>query len=278
MKTVACIIARTSSTRLPQKILREVNGITLIEYIIRKIKNAKKINEIYLCTSVDENDEILLEIAKKNGIKSYAGSRDSVIDRMLDVAKIENAENVIRITGDNIFTDEVYLDLMADYHYKNKAEYTRTEYLPVGITPEIINVDALKRCYTQMNPNESQYLLLYMFQPENFKCQVLIPEEKHNKPTMTFTVDTPEDFERTKLLAEYLPDKLLNINDVLNICESETIPNTTYKAGGTVKFPANLMFSFKAFRTEMEMRIEKSEKVYLKKGEYDLTLKKQSDV
>lgn len=277
MKTVACIIARTNSTRLPKKVLRDINGIKMIEYIIAKIKQARYVDEIYLCTSVDENDKILLDVAKQNGIKALAGSRDSVIDRMLAVAEIEHAENVVRITGDNIFTDEVYLDMMVKYHQQNTPDYTRTEYLPIGIASEVINVDALKRCHKQINPDESQYLMLYMFQPENFKCQVLIPEDKHKKPEMTFTVDTPADFERTLQLASYEKHKLLNLNDLLTICESENIFNSIYKPGGSVRFPANLIFSFKAFRTEMEMRIENSNKVCLKTGEYDNVLKLQQN-
>lgn len=274
MKTIACIIARTNSTRLPEKVLREViSEVKLIEYLISKVKKAKQIDEIYLCTSIDKNDEILLEIAKKNNIKFYAGSKDSVIDRMLEVAKIENADNVVRITGDNIFTDEIYLDLMMKYHLKNFPDYTRTEYLPIGITSEIIKVSALKKCKEQMNPNESQYLLLYIFQPENFKCQVLIPEKKHSKPTMTFTVDTPEDFERTLKLVEEKKEGLLNFDEILNICKSKDIPNTEYEAGAAVRFPSNLIFSFKAFRTEMDMRIENSTKIFLEKNEYSETLK-----
>lgn len=271
MKTVACIIARTNSTRLPKKVLRDINGIKLIEYIIQKIKKCQNLDEIYLCTSVDEDDKILLEIAKKNGIKGYAGSRDSVIDRMLDVLDIEKSDNVVRITGDNVFTDEIYLDLMIKYHLQNNADYTRTEYLPIGITSEIINGEALKKCKMQINPNESQYLLLYMFQPENFKCQVIVPEKKHYKPTMTFTVDTPADFERTQLLAKQKLNGSLNLDEILEICNSQSIPNTEYKEGGAVRFPANLIFSFKAFRTEMDMRIKNSRKIYLEKGEYEKT-------
>jgi len=278
MKTIACIIARTSSTRLPKKVLREVAGLKLIEYIIRKIKKSRNIDEIYLCTSVDKEDKVLLEIAKQNGIKSFAGSRESVINRMIAVAEIENADNIVRITGDNIFTDEIYLDLMIKYHLQNNADYTRTEYLPIGITSEIMDVKALKKCYKQMNPNESQYLLLYMFQPTNFNCLVLIPEKRHNKPTMTFTVDTPSDFTRTKQLTKANPNKLLNLDDILNICEKEKITNVEYKASETVKFPANLEFSFKAFRTEMEMRIKKSRIIHLKPGEYLTELNKQNDV
>lgn len=268
MKNVACIIARTNSSRLPLKVLKEIAGVSMIEYIIKKIKKTKLVDEIYICTSTTEEDKILLEIAKKNGIKGYAGSLDSVIDRMLEVGEIEKADNVIRITGDNIFTDEIYLDLMLKYHSKNKAEYTRVENLPIGLTAEVMNLNALKKCYKMMNPDESQYLMLYMFQPNKFKCQVLLPEEKHNRANMTFTVDTPADFERTKKLIEAYPNKLINIDDILEYCENNDLENIIYKAGNSVKFPANLEFTFKAFRTEMDARLEQSEKVQLQQGEY----------
>lgn len=268
MKNVACIIARTNSSRLPKKVLLELNGMKMIEYIINKIKKAKLVDEIYICTSVDEEDRILLDVAKKNNVKFFAGSRESVIDRMLEVGKIEKAINLIRITGDNIFTDEVYLDLLIKYHNQNKADYTRVEKLPIGITSEIMRFDSLKKCYSIMNPDESQYLLLYMFQPSKFKCQVLIPEEKHCKPSMTLTVDTPSDYERTKLLINNYSKKLLSLDDIVRYCDSKNSGNTVYDDYAAVKFPANLELTFKAFRAEMDARISQSNKIQLKKGEY----------
>jgi spore coat polysaccharide biosynthesis protein SpsF len=268
MKNIACIIARTNSSRLPKKVLKEIGGVKMIEYIIRKIKKAKLVDEIYLCTSKTEEDKVLLQIAKENGVKGYAGSLESIIDRMLEVGHIENADNVIRITGDNVFTDEIYLDLMLKYHQKNQAEYTRVENLPVGITAEVMNLNALQRCYSMMSPDESQYLMLYMFQPSKFKCQVLIPPEKHSRPEMTFTVDTPADFERTKKLIEAYPSKLINLEDILNYCEKNELKDVIYKSSGIVKFPASLEFTFKAFRIEMNERLDASNKVYLQKDEY----------
>lgn len=267
MKNIACVIARTYSNRLHKKVLKQINGYTLIEYIINKIKKSKLVDDVYLCTSIDKEDSILLEIAEKNNIKGYAGSRESVIDRMLDVARIERADNVIRITGDNIFTDEVYLDLMLKYHAKNDAEYTRTEYLPMGITGEIIKVSALKKCYHEMNPNDSQYLLLYMFQPSIYKCQVLIPENHHQHPEWTLTVDTSEDWERTKVIIGQNKE-MINYKDIQKICRKKNIPYLNAKHGSDIKLPANLLLSYKSFRTELDIRIEKSKKVFLKKNEY----------
>jgi spore coat polysaccharide biosynthesis protein SpsF len=267
LKNVACIIVRTNSKRLSKKVLREINGIKLIEYIIKKIKRSKLVDEIYLCTSIDKDDEILIEIASKNNIKSFAGDRESVINRMLEVAKIENADNVVRITGDNIFTDEVYLDLMLKYHNKNNVDYTRTEYLPMGVTAEVIRTTALKRCYSLMDAKFSQYLLLYIFQPEKYNCQVLIPEDMHRHPDWSLTVDTPDDLRRTEEIIGK-QNNIPNYIDILSICKNNKINHLYYKVSDNVKYPGGLMITYSAFRKEMEERIKKSKNIQLKKVEY----------
>ena len=267
MRNIACIIARTNSKRLSKKVLREINGIKLIEYIIKKIKRSRYVDEVYLCTSIDKEDEILIEIASKNNIKSFAGSRESVIDRMLEVAKIENADNVIRITGDNIFTDELYLDLMLKYHNKNNVDYTRTEFLPIGVTAEIIKSVALRKCYSLMDPKFSQYLFLYIFQPEKYNCQVLIPEDTHRHPDWSLTVDTPDDFQRTEEIIEKQRN-IPNYIDILSICNNNKISNLYYKVSDNVKCPGGLLITYSALRKEKEERIKKSKIVNLREGEY----------
>lgn len=267
LRNVACIIARTNSKRLSKKVLREINAIKLIEYIIKKIKRSKLVDEIYLCTSIDKEDKILIEIASKNNIKSFAGSREFIIDRMLEVAKIENADNVIRITGDNIFTDEVYLDLMLKYHNKYNIDYTRTEYLPIGVTAEVINTIALKKCYSLMDPKFSQYLLLYIFQPEKYNCQVLIPEDTHRHPDWSLTVDVPDDFQRTEEIIRKQKN-IPNYIDILSICKNNKVNNLYYKVSDNIKYPGGLLITYSAFRKEMEERIKKSKIIQLDKGEY----------
>ena len=178
-KTVACIIARTNSHRLPNKVLRLIAGKPMIEHLIERVKRVRNIDKIYLCTSIHPDDTRLESLAKKTGISFYRGSENSVIDRMLEVAKLEDASNVIRITGDNIFSDSVYMEIMVEHHTRNKSDYTRTELLPIGITSEVISVSALQHCYENMDPNYSQYLLVYMFNPDRYNCCVLIPPKPH---------------------------------------------------------------------------------------------------
>ena len=62
------ITARLKSSRLPLKIIKDLNGKTVIERIIDRAKEIQGIYEIVLCTSPNPQDEPLINIAKKNNI------------------------------------------------------------------------------------------------------------------------------------------------------------------------------------------------------------------
>ena len=271
MKTIGCIIARTSSTRLPQKVLKKISDKMLVEYIIEKCKYVSNLDEIFLCTSIDEDDEILLNVAKNNKILGYAGDRDSIISRMLDVAELEGADNVVRITGDNIFTDEIFLETMIDEHIKNSCEYTRTEYLSLGVTAEVIDVDALKRCHNSINPKKSEYLLLYLFDPNKYECQVVIPEKKLWNPYSSLTVDTQEDFERSKYIIDKLYiNKRVFYDDIIELDRKNPIPYFRLGPNLPVKLPNNNVTTLIEFRRNiLEKRIKMSRKVQLGDGYYE---------
>jgi spore coat polysaccharide biosynthesis protein SpsF len=270
MKTVGCIIARTNSTRLPQKVLKEIKDKKLIEHIIQKMKKAQNLDELYLCTSIDKKDRILLEIAKKNGIKSFAGSRESVIDRMLKVADMENADNMVRITGDNIFTDEIFLDKMIKEHIRNESDYTRTEYLPLGVTSEVINVDSLKKCYNEIDPNKSEYLTVYMFDPKKYNCLILIPPEKFKHPFLTLTVDTLEDYERTLFLMNELSgEKDIYLDDILDINNKKNVPNININKSNKIKLPDGRKITFNDYRKILDKKINNSNIIKLEENFYE---------
>jgi spore coat polysaccharide biosynthesis protein SpsF len=276
-KTIACIIARTNSNRLPGKVLKQVAGKTMLEHIIERVKRAKNIDGIYICTSTHPDDQCLDSIARKNEILFYSGSEDSVIERMLDVAQLENADNVVRITGDNIFTDSVYLDLMVQHHITNNAEYTRSENLPVGITAEVIAVPALKHCHASMDPAFSQYLMLYMFNPLNYKCTVLLPPSSHQLPEWTLTVDNPSDWERTELLFSKSVG-FLDYGQIIELGRSFNIPYLKYVSDRMVKFPAGIIMNASAVRKELEERIRKSSTVKITENVYNGVLYDQSTI
>ena len=64
-KNVAVIVARSNSKRLKKKAYLKVNGKYLIDHLIKRAKLSKKIDVIILCTTKKNDDDKLIEIAKK---------------------------------------------------------------------------------------------------------------------------------------------------------------------------------------------------------------------
>lgn len=260
-KTIACIIVRTVSTRLPLKALRHVcNGMCLLDFIIQRIKSVPNIDKVYICTSYEIVDDILEDIAADNGVEIYRGSPDAVIERMIDVGDKEKADNVIRITGDNIFTAYEFLQKQIDIHNKNNFDYTRIINLPVGVTAEVMRLDAVKKCYTLMDPAVSQYLLLYMFDPDNFKCGVLKIKQWPDYSNMSLTVDVNDDLVRTRKILEYFPGEKtkITLKEILGIIHDHDIPYCTLDGSAQIKMPYNKLITYDEFKKDIEHRISKS--------------------
>lgn len=270
-KIVACIIARTQSKRLPNKVIRDIKNVTMIEHIINRVKNITKLDSIYLCTSIDPNDSILLEIAEKNGIKGYAGSREIVINRMLEVAKIENAETLIRITGDNIFCDEIFTEKMIELHIKNEVDYTRTTLLPLGITTEIFSVKGLKEMYNKLDPYQTEYLTYYVFFSVNsLKKLILYPPKIFRKPFYNLTVDKPEDLERTLFIFEKFKDRAkIYLDDIIELSKRVEIPNLKIEQDFQIKFPNNTKKLYKEYLDDLEKEYKNCIIVNLREDFYE---------
>ena len=92
MKIGFLITARLKSERLPLKIIKDLNGKTVIERLIDRIKEIKDITDIVLCTSTNSQDRPLVDIARGNNIYYFNGDEDDVLKRLLDAAKFYNLD------------------------------------------------------------------------------------------------------------------------------------------------------------------------------------------
>ena len=267
-KTVACIVARTVSTRLPLKVLRDlIPNVSMIEFLIDRLKQCDAINSIYICTSSEPVDDILGDIAIRNNIKIYRGSANQVTERLLAVGEIEKADNIIRITGDNPFTSIEYINKQIAFLNTDNLDYVRLVNVPIGATCEVINYTALKKCHSQMDPDISEYLMLFLFEPQNFKCGI-IEVTKEDNSKYSLTVDTKADLDRTKLVLKHLDEidyKEIQLSDILDLYKNNGInlPGKSFASQETVKMPYDKIISFEDFSKDMNRRKKESIKINL---------------
>jgi len=266
MNNVACLIARTDSSRLPRKVVKPVGPTTLIEFLINKLKRSVYLSKVYLCTTTSPADDILVKIAKDNNICYVRGSNTDIIDRIEKVIEIEKPDNIVRVTGDNLFTDEVYIDLMLEYQSKTNADYTRTFGLPRGVTAEILSVNLLDSLKDDFPREFSQYLLLYAFDPNKYQCNVLEVDKFHHHPDWNLSVDTTEDFNRTVNIIG--SNTYMSYDEIVKKCSMENIPHLTFEESYRIKFPGNVVMTKKAFNVELKHRINHSKIFKVSHEEY----------
>lgn len=258
-KIVCCIVARTNSSRLPEKVLKKISGRRMVEHIIDRMKLVSNLNEIYIATSSHPDDEVLSFIASENNIKVYRGSELSVIDRLLDIAELEKADYVVRVTGDNIYTDSKLLEILTSKAIESNADYARVEGAPIGVTAEIMKVAALKDCLSRIEPELSEYLMLYMFDPEKYKTMV-IDVSGWVPPYTSLTVDTQDDWDRTvfieKSIAHAFP---ISLGDIVQLSESNEIPHFYLKKCAKVKLPKGKFVTLEEFAERQKSLAKKSQ-------------------
>lgn len=154
MKVVAIVQARMGSTRLPNKVMKPIGGVPMIELLLSRLSRAEEVDQIVVATSTDERNQPLIEHVRKLGYACEAGSENDVLDRFVQAAKRHEADIVVRITGDCPLVDsdlvdeavQNFKDAGADY-FSNISPPT----YPDGLDIEVFTFEALERasCETE---------------------------------------------------------------------------------------------------------------------------------
>ena len=110
MKTSAIIQARMGSTRLRGKIMKPLAGKPALWHLVNRLGYSKLLDEIVIATTVNSEDDIVVEFCKENNIKWFRGSEDDVLDRYYQAAKSFGADPIVRITADCPVIDPTIVD------------------------------------------------------------------------------------------------------------------------------------------------------------------------
>jgi len=119
MKVVVSIEARMGSSRLPGKSLKKILGKPMLELMIERVKDCKEIDDIVVATSSNKKDDAIEELTSKLQVNCFRGSEDDVLDRVLNAAKMVNADVILELWGDCPLIDPEILDNLVDFYKKN---------------------------------------------------------------------------------------------------------------------------------------------------------------
>lgn len=111
MKKITAIIqARMASSRLPGKVLLDIAGRPMLEWVVERTRLSRLVNEVVVATTQDSTDDPVVTFCKDKGYSVGRGNTYDVLDRYYQIARKSQANIIVRITADCPFIDPGLID------------------------------------------------------------------------------------------------------------------------------------------------------------------------
>jgi len=223
MKTLVIIQARMGSTRFPNKVMKEVNGLSLIELLLARLAKAEHVDQIVVATTIDPRNDVLAEHVKFLGYSVYQGSEDDVLDRYYQAALLHKPDVVVRVTGDCPLIDPVVVDSVIEAFKKSGLDYVSNVSPPTypdGLDTEVFSFCALEQAQKEATEaREREHVTPYIRESGKFTMgNVANNDDCSNE---RWTVDEFEDFEVVSGVIKHFTPRLdFNWLEVLELTKS----------------------------------------------------------
>lgn len=203
VKTLLITQARTGSTRLPGKVLMEINQVPLLKIHLDRLKKSRKIDKIIVATTVNQEDDIIEKLCAEWGYNVFRGSESDVLDRFYQVLKNIKPNWVVRVTSDCPLIDPKLIDDVISFAQKKDIDYcsnTLIEKFPDGQDVEVFKYHALEYAWqTATKKSDREHVTPYIREQSNLNNNNLFTainfDNDINFSNIRMTVDEQCDFD-----------------------------------------------------------------------------------
>lgn len=214
LKTVLLTQARMASTRLPGKVLMELNNKPILRIHLERLSRCKEIQKIIVATTTNDRDLVLTEKVAEWGYESYRGSENDVLDRFYLAVKDLNPEWVVRVTSDCPLIDPNLVDDVISFVQESDKDYGSNvliENFPDGQDVEVFKFSTLRLAWKNAKlQSEREHVTPYIrnnsdfnggtiFSAINYPCQ-------SDYSSIRMTVDEQADYDLVNILVQNLGD------------------------------------------------------------------------
>ncbi|MDW7662162.1 MAG: glycosyltransferase family protein [Bacillota bacterium] len=209
MKIGAIIQARMGSTRLPEKVMKNLEGKTVLEHVLERVQQAKLIDEIIIATTTHEQDSVIEAEALRCGVKVFKGSEEDVLSRYYYAAKENEIDVIVRITSDCPLIDPRVLDEVIKYYkanaYKiitNAGNDLLNRTYPRGLDIEVFSFELLEDAFNNAKEKyQREHVTPYVYESAK---NVFFYKNEVDYSEYRWTLDTEEDFKLIRAIYKEL--------------------------------------------------------------------------
>lgn len=225
-KTLCIIQARMGSSRLPGKVLKKINGRSILSYVFGATKKTKNIDFVKIAIPYTAKDMELLsnsfeydpsETFRNSDISIVDGDQSNVLQRYYRCYKNFEKQNnikvgaIVRLTSDCplLYFHPEKIDSVIEAHFKGYYDYSwnRFNYLPSGFDVEVFKPKLLDEMFLNienLTKEEKEHVTLYI-RNNDTKYNVLNykdSSDRFNNDPGKYSIDTQEDFDKINILIE----------------------------------------------------------------------------
>ena len=212
------ITARLKSTRLPRKVILELNNKPLICHMIDRLKLSDILDRIIMCTSTNPQDKPLVDIAAKENIDCFLGSEEDVILRLYEASRKFKLDYALNITADCPLVSWEYIEEIVNKYVETNADFIRCEKLSQGFHLWGLKIDAMRRVCEIKKSGETEVWGRYFTDTGLFDVIDIDISPEYIRPDYRLTLDYPEDFEVLKKVFEHFGENTYktSISDIIS--------------------------------------------------------------
>jgi spore coat polysaccharide biosynthesis protein SpsF len=198
----AIIQARMSSRRLPNKVLLEVGGKPLIQYLLESLRQSR-VRDIIVATSVDASDDAIESFCRGIGVKCHRGSLDNVAMRFVETVDAFGLKAFVRVNGDSPLLDYRLVDRAISLYRAGQYDVVTNvlkRSFPKGQSVEVVKSARFKEAYPLMTKDNDREHVTKYFYSHTDDFAIYNFEARENYSAIQLSVDSLEDMERFKAI------------------------------------------------------------------------------
>ena len=209
------------STRFPGKVMVELNdNHNVLDYVINQLRFSKSIKNLIIATTFLEEDDIIVEYAKKNNLEYFRGGPLDVLDRYYQCAKKFSLETIVRMTSDSPFLDPLIVDKTVNKFQEDDFDFVSNNLIrtfPIGIDTEVFSFKTLEQAWKEAKlPSEREHVTTFIKKnKEVFKIYNL--ENNQKIPIYRLTIDRNEDLEFLRAIASNITKQPILMEDIYEL-------------------------------------------------------------
>lgn len=231
MNVVVVCQARTTSSRLPGKVLLPLTGEPVLVRQLERMAAVKTPCTVVVAIPTDSDDDPLEALCRAQGVPCYRGHPTDLLDRHLGAARAYEADAVVKIPSDCPLIDPAVIDRVLETYLADPERYDFVSNLHPATWPDGYDVEIMSRACLEeagreaKKPHEREHTTPFFWdQPDRFRIGNVTPADGRDlSMSHRFTIDYPDDYRFLQAVYDALwtPERpVFSLDDILVLLEA----------------------------------------------------------